>query len=320
MAVNKRGVFFSLTTLVLVGSLFFLLSTDISSSSQVPERVQEFATDKEVFEQQIIPSLLRVHARQAINELVSSETAFASLSEVEDALASCLGSSYTVEGDSKHSAQTTCAGTVLENNLVSRLAVVEELYEESSLYNVSFQIIDVSLSQSSNWEVLLTAQVQVFMNDFVAETRYTAVRNVSTTLRVEGLADPLRYSRTGEVVRIRQQSRTGANFTRESFTQHALAKTYITDTNAPSYLDRLLGGTTASPFGISSVIIDTANNVSGVDYQLSVVHPSCLAEVALLGSSSVVYLPGPYVDVYRQFFATNEPGQQYNELACEMNS
>lgn len=149
MAINKKAVFFSLSSLVIIGSLFIMFSVDITRNVDFQQRVQEFPQDKAVLEEQVISSLIGVYARQAINEV--ARTAPHNQEDIHKLLAECLGSKYEEESTDeqghkkREDAVIDCSGEEFSNNIVSKSQEIISLYKNISLYEVDFQIQNIHL-------------------------------------------------------------------------------------------------------------------------------------------------------------------------------
>ena len=145
MAINKKAVFFSLSSLVIIGSLFIMFSVDITRNVDFQQRVQEFPQDKAVLEEQVISSLIGVYARQAINEV--ARTAPHNQEDIHELLAECLGSKYEekIDHNKRDEAVIRCSNTDLSDNFITRTQEIISLYKNVSLYEVDFQIQNIHL-------------------------------------------------------------------------------------------------------------------------------------------------------------------------------
>ena len=319
MAINKKGVFLSLTSILMIGALFLVFSADVSRTDQqaITQRVQDFAQDKQLLEQQVIPPLIRSYVRQSLNELALQGGA-SSLEGLELQLANCLGANKDHK-ETETSFQTSCGSTTIDNSFLQAEAQIQQLYRERMRYHVEMTIHNISLQQVGTWSIIADVNLSLVMNETSGITRYQNPIVVSTLIPIEGLIDPFSSEIRGSSHRIERYARSeiNVNWSEDNLRDHAIRGTYVSDRNATSYLARMTGSSASSNFGMHSLIVDGNNTAHSPDFDTQSYPEVCLIRVPI--GEDDLYLTGPYADKYRQFsvLQDTEGNQQYNELACK---
>ena len=324
MAMNRQGVFISLTALLIVGSFMIIFTPELTRTSgdAVDARLQNFVQDRASLEEQLLPATIRVHTRRAINSLaqqiVDNEISVTNKQSLEDNLEGCLGAENTFNEDNEHLISTTCGGRSLnQENFIQSMRDIEQLYAQLLQYDINATINTIEIQQVTPWALEITAEVTVFMNDSADFASYYNTRRITTQLPIEGLIDPFSSEKRSGAHTIRR-TRT-SNWT-EDFNNHALRGGYIIDSEGPGYLDRLLGNNNPDEwsFGIHSLIESTGQevNVSSLDYDDYVYPEECLVSVRLTGAR-FFHLPAAYMLGYDQGDALIRTNQQYDQQSCE---
>lgn len=163
---------------------------------------------------------------------------------------------------------------LMDNNTLSWW--VQKIQTQSAHINVNttISIGPVAISQSDPWRVQLDMALNVTIVDKDGVARWNVSRAAQAFVPIEDFEDPFYAVKTGGALS-RKIIRT--NFTVWNVTYlrtHLMNETYLNNSNAPSFLLRLQGSTTASNNGIET-LIDTndltrvgisVENKTSVDY------------------------------------------------------
>lgn len=320
MAINKKAVFLSLSALLIIGSIIIIFNADPARTNQqaIENRLQDFTQDRVHFEEQTLPALLRVHTRQALNELARAQIAGSiSVTDREtlhQRINECLGATKNTE--EHHLSTTSCADQELEESLRATSQAVQEAYKELLRYETRIVLHELNISQINPWQLLLEANMSVALNDTADLARYQRTHTITTTMRIQGLIDPLASTQRGDIHTIRRAE--NRNWSQETLTAHAREGTYTLDNNtgAPNYLERVLGTPASGEFGILSLLPPSQadSSYSSVDFDTQEYEETaCLGRVQLLGGDSI-YLSGPQLSFYRQF--DSDIVSEYDERRC----
>lgn len=327
MAMNRQGVFISLTALLIVGSFMIIFTPELTRTGgdAVETRLQNFAQDRASLEEQLIPATVRVHTRRAINSLVEQvvdqNISISDRGELEEFLEECLGADgqFTENLIDNHEVvKTECGeGSFERENFVQSIRDIERRYVDSLQYDVKIVIEELEIEQNTSWMLEITAEVTTFMNDSADFARYENTKRITTQLPIEGLIDPLASDKRNQPHVVR---RTRVSNWTQDFNAHALRGGYIFDENGPGYLDRLLGNTDRDEwrYGIHSLVESTNQNVntSSLDYDDYEYSEPCLVSIRIQGST-FFHLPSEYMLGYDQGRVLDETYQQYNQANCE---
>ncbi|MFH1510574.1 MAG: hypothetical protein ABIF10_02695 [Candidatus Woesearchaeota archaeon] len=162
---------------------------------------------------------------------------------------------------------------MLNQTFIDWTAKMELLAREIDL-NISLNIVNVSMQQSSPWLVSVTATINMSLVDKKQTASWRTVFTASASLPVEGFEDPVYLiGSNGKIVRpIVKSNVTSWNIT--SLNDHLEKKTYAANPLAPSFLSRLEGDLSGHAYGIET-LVDTNElyiygeeilNKSSVDY------------------------------------------------------
>ena len=314
MAMNRKGVFFSLTALLVVASLFVLFSPEDARTVEDStfERIQDITQDRAQLEEQILPIILRAYTRQALDDLANKTIQDGGAhmrgeTKITNNLADCLGVNAGATG-------VKCGNTYNRpDTLLTTLNELEEQYHDVLQHDVSIRVQSIDgITHISPWELAVEATMAVEMNDTADIARYHNTRTVATTININGLIDPLSSIRRGEIHRIKRD--TSTNWTDENFSRHARRGTYTYNPNGTGYLDRLADNANPSQWGIQSLIPSTDSTLRAVDWDDATYPANCLTRIDA-GGPDRVYLHPIDIEFYRQFWVTET--SRYDPGACK---
>lgn len=324
---NKKGVFLSLTAILIVGSMIIVFAPNSprTTDEAVERRLQDFTQDKAQFEEQVLATTMRTYTRQSLNNLARQmitgqldTSDVDTMAEVNELLSDCLGSRGTPI-DSLFPLQTPCGENKIDDSFLNISEEIARVYSRQLQYDVDIELLQLDIQQITAWEIELTGVFAVEMNDTAGIAAYERDIEVRTTLNTQGLIDPLTTDRMSGTVR-RIQRTPIREWNETSFTEHVRRGTYVFDQDGPGYFDRLAMEDGAnSQFGIHSVLPPPygTSTQSSVDYDQQTYDQSCIVKIRLVGMSQSVFLPSEYTERYEQYNALTAPGQQYDEEDCQ---
>lgn len=321
MAMNRQGVFISLTALLIVGSFMIIFTPEFTRTDgdAVERRLQNFAQDRASLEEQLIPATLRVHTRRSMNSLVAQhvdeEISIDDEEDLETYLRECIG--IGMHHSEEIEIELGCGDTVVtEETLHHSIREIEQQYTQALQYDVKIVVNNIQIRQLTPWILEIRAGVTTLMNDSADFARYENTKEITTQLPIEGLIDPLASKRRGEKHMVRRTR--VVNWTQE-FAGHARSGGYIFDDEGPNYLDRLFERDVNEwSQGIHSLVLSSGqrSNVSSIDYETKTYAEECLVSIKLTGSQHV-HLPAKHMLRYDQGDALDTPQQQYDQEDCE---
>jgi hypothetical protein len=186
----------------------------------------------------------------------------------------------------------------------STLRVFEQRMQEIASrigLNFSVHVQNVSLEHISPFELEVTSTIAVFVQTKDRETAWNYTTNLSSSLSIEQLRDPLYAVETdGRVPNVVYQSDivrpyiTATNDTtrlQELYNQTL----YVSDTQAPSFLMRFTGNMSASPYGIASLVDTKILDAQGIIVQTDRSIVDYLYFTTSTSTNSIVNMPSEFI-------------------------
>lgn len=141
---------------------------------------------------------------------------------------------------------------------------LEKVRSEASLkgININLSLLNVSLYQRDPWGVYISLNISIFLNDSSKVANWNFTKNYDTRVSLNNIRDPVYSVNTqGRLLNIISKSPYKYNdFVDESTNDtsslynHTMNSYYRASTLAPSFIMRLRGNLTASPYGIESFV------------------------------------------------------------------
>ncbi|MBI5397957.1 hypothetical protein HZB03_00705 [Candidatus Woesearchaeota archaeon] len=266
---SKKGVFFTIIAVLIVG--FFLVSfglfasyRDLLRASVVETRVFTMNNFIKNVDEDMGRGLYISGFRallSLVNDVVTTGVFVSNLST--------QFSEVIYNGTINGTAQT-----LMENNTL--LYWVQKIQQESANINLNttIRIGSVLVDQTDPWMVLLTMDANVSIADKDGAASWNVSRTVQASIPIEGFEDPFYAVKTGGLLS-RKIFRTNLTSWNVAYLRiHLRNETYLNNSNAPNFLQRLQGSTAASNSGIET-LIDTNDliqvgivvlNKTSVDY------------------------------------------------------
>jgi hypothetical protein len=267
MAMNKKAMFFTISTILLVSLLLATMSIPIKNTSAkkrittMNNLIQDIETD--------ITRASSIIGKRAIisltNEIINN---FEYSENVEEDIKELMLYSTLNNITSSHMEDTNI------NNWI------EKMQQNANKINLDLdmEIIEIETRQSNPWNIDLSISYHLTLKDKNNIAEFNYEDNIKTKVSIIGLEDPIYSMNTnGKISNIIVES-LYSDFTENNNTDnlidHTINQHYISSTLAPSYLDRLEGKADANINGIESLIniqnlIDNKVNIKSktiVDY------------------------------------------------------
>lgn len=251
MALGRRGVFFTITAVLVVGlALAAFLAMQSSRTSFRSVEVRVFTLDNFLddaskdLERAIFIAMFR--ATLGIEERIVETGEF--LQDTDAAFnavmtnGSYLGEEYAL----------------VENATLTRWH--ERVQQRAASIGIDFSVVfgEVRIEHTTPWDIRSTVNVTLVLADANGIANFTANRTVSSTMKIVGFEDPVYLlGSSGKVVNVINISST-TDFVQGNDTSdllaHVMSGDYIAHNDSPSFLMRLEGNLSASPYGIESLV------------------------------------------------------------------
>lgn len=251
---SRRGIFYSLTALILLGFLMYALSTSTRYTYHqemfvAKNRVQAMNTLLEDLERDMQRAVYITGFRTllAMQQELVAENEFFHDSEAIFMEAFTEGTIYGEE-----------AGLMANSTFPNWTAKMRQQAEKGRL-DLQFEIKNVTLSQQDPWDVRVKVTSRIILTDNLGTAKWDIVKTVTGDVSIIGLEDPLYLVNSGgKVTNTFRPSPYEGNFTDGADTTnlkaHVNASYYIASASAPSYLMRLEGDLSESPAGVESLV------------------------------------------------------------------
>jgi len=250
---QKKAVFFTFVAIILLAALVFSFSIYARYRMRtrglvIETRVNTMNSFMKDLEKDIIRgSFISSHrAILAMAEYVSSNGVY-----IDD-----IGARFEevfLNGTMNSSLQTLMYDTTF-NDWISRMQ-----YQGGRInLEIDFDIKSVVINQSDPWNVDIYLDTNIYVNDATDIAAWNITRTIKTVVPIEGFEDPVYAMNTdGKVLNIVNKTPFTdfviANDT-SNLQQHNENSYYFAWSTAPSFLMRLEGNLSSSPYGIESMV------------------------------------------------------------------
>ncbi len=278
MALGRKGIFFSLSAILLVGLIFVILNAipPQNTARSTVLRVEDVQSDANIAMNQEIPLILRVHAFQTMQELADtaytrSPDPFDNEQSVEFAFSTCMASPYCPYN----------TGRYHYNSVQADINALEQTYNDSLQYDAHFSLSNFNITQVGPWDLYVQADLSLYMRDAAGMVTVNRTKvHLATTMSIVGLLDPY-ASRLAHQQRYVSRAILPLNdsWTAELIYNESVIGSYREDISpqngssagrAPSYMQRLLANPQPSGYGIYSLMppgVRPSKHSSDLDYE-----------------------------------------------------
>jgi len=255
---NKRGMFFTLIALLIVGLLVLVFSSKVDTSIKghlpVLERritsVNAFVSD---IENTYIERMLRIATLSSFNAMIDYQKAAGFIMpEQFDSVFAELALNGTINNVPQ--------AAVTETNLKALMKTLSDISDEELHIDAIFYPIAINVFQNNEtgpWHVGINFTINYFVDSRLeTPTAWNRSSNKITKFRITQLEDPVyTFNAVSDFRNIIIAENFKGNWTADSFKEHIRQQTYRQDPKAPSYLQRLINDSRASTCcGIHSMI------------------------------------------------------------------
>ncbi len=246
----NKGMFFTLSALLLL-SLFILSYTLYQSTNEIKsttKRVETlnaflFSTEKDLERQIYIASFRTIFLLE--DHITQTGTYVTNIS--------ALMNEGVFNGTLYGQPQPILAGATFSDIQSSIIQNAQKINANITLTNASLNV-----SQHDPWKVDVTLTVDLSLHDANDVASWTRKEVIIAQVPVNNFEDPLYLVGTNGLVTTQIKKTPYTPFVQGTNVSNLLAHTlgfyYTESTLAPSFLDRLQGQTTASPYGIESLV------------------------------------------------------------------
>ncbi len=260
---NKRGMFFTL----LVIALLALFLVTYSSFHLIEERK---ATNKRVESMNsFIFSLEQDISRQIY---ISSYRALLSLQY-------SLTTKEEFLDDSRASIKEALLNGTIEGENISLMegyriqdwsSRISEFGNKTNL-QIDYSILNISVTQEDPWNIKIDLSLRMLIKDNSNLASWNRTQNISSKIEIIGFEDPLYIIYTRGIFSNKINKTIYSPFVDgtnvQNLTFHSTHSYYIASPDAPSYLDRLEGKTSANPNGVESLVYFPVLSSKGINVE-----------------------------------------------------
>jgi hypothetical protein len=258
MAMNKKGMFFTVIAIAFIVVFIFAFTFNVGSrltnQMQITESrissINEFILDLERdTERGLYISSYR--ALLAVEEYIINQGEF--VDDVEVAFEELLING-TINGTSL---------SLIESSTFTQWTSQVSSEGDNFNLNVNVTPLTVNLVQQDPWNVLVTVNVSYYVEDSAQTSSWNYSKGINTTISIINFEDPLYVVNSlGRLTNTIQTTPYEGNYTYESggnwyvdnLVAHINQSYYAENTNAPSFLMRLENNLSASENGIESMV------------------------------------------------------------------
>jgi hypothetical protein len=270
MEITKKGIFFSLTSLLIIGVLFVTVQSDANrrSAEFTQLQIQDFQSDVNKLQTRQLPELLESYVRKSLDEIAKKNYALLNDHTTPQGhgkqLSDCLLSHKknavaTTEKEEDNDLSVGQPECVAESKLnFSKVLLDVEDALKGQQYNASIRLVSVNVSQRGAWDLNIQGVFEVDIEKNTKDIRSKQEVEVFTSTPIAGLIDPLSSYHRGELYTIKRSLKRTDNKDDLFFYSHARNGSYVAAGIGPSYLERLEGNSISSSIeGITSLITQT---------------------------------------------------------------
>ncbi|MBN2111628.1 hypothetical protein JW707_00865 [Candidatus Woesearchaeota archaeon] len=253
VTLGKKGIFFTFVAVLLLATLALSFSVfaryDLSRKALVTEtRVSTMNSFMKDIDKDISRGVFISSHRSILSmvEHISSEGEF--LADAEETFAEVF-----INGTINGNPQALMEETTFTDWIEKMKALGSEINLE-----LDFGITSVLINQSDPWNVDINLDVGLYAADISEIAEWNVTKSLLVKLPVEGFEDPVYAVKTGGKLLNKINKTPYTDFVAGNDTTNLQAHTensyYLAWSTAPSFLMRLEGNFSASPYGIESLI------------------------------------------------------------------
>jgi len=252
MALNKKGIYFTLMSLVFVLLFAFTLTLPKYNALGKKTTNLELRIDTmEDFLQNLEKDISRSLYISSFRSLLAFEQHIVNTGEF---LSSTEVFSELIRN-----------GTLYNNSIIVMQdstfdAWLLKISTEASKVNIiaDFKIHNISIYQDNPWEVKSKVELEIHIQDIGKIAEWRINKSITSAISIQGFEDPL-YIVNGFGRLTNNINKTPyLNFVSgndpSNLISHANKSYYAANTNAPSFLQRLVNDSSPSPYGIESMV------------------------------------------------------------------
>jgi len=302
---NKKSVVFTFiaVTLLFIIILIFLININNRTSTKIQTtniKVETLNNVVKNLNSTLLPDALRSSSNQAMISLLDYESNTTYVIDVEDYLRQVMN-----DGNYNSVLQEDMFQDNLDFTLVHTLDEVRNLAErQGAIFN--YQPLDfntLTIRQDDPWNVVVEMSISYSLSDAKNEISWDIQdRVISTRLDVGDYRDPLYLVQPESRKSIYIMKTPYANFNNiNDFIDHVYNFYFITNVDAPSFLERLHGqlvpsGTNGIESILSPVLFSNPSDYSNVDHQyFSLIPGQCVQ-----GMPSNFFLESSHLTFYNR--------------------
>lgn len=287
MVMNRKSIFYTLIAILLVA--FFIVSFTMVIKYRESFRMEIVKTRVHTMNDFVssietdMERALYISGYRAIISLnryvTSNQSNYSYLSDTESAFREMIING-TLNG--------TIIDILMENQTILDWAAKIEGLGQSIALATNLDVGSVTIAHATPWTLRVTADVNFTIEDARQTAVFKRSNQMEAAIPVQNLEDPMYviespfqlFHRT-----IRPTNFTSWNITNLRY--HLLNKTYVANTDAPSFLMRMEEKFTSSPYGIET-LVDT--------YDLEVQDPYSTYQFVNTSSVDYLYWQGAYIN------------------------
>ena len=257
---KKHGIFFTLMSAFLLAILIFTVAITTRQEKQDSTKARILSLNS--FVKSIEADMDRglyitsFRAVLAMEQYITQKGAYIGNSKKAFAEALLNG---TVEGTNM---------SIMENSTMADWIKSIQLKSGEADLDVAININSVTISQADAWNLKISMNATLQANDRKKVASWNREETVETSLSVIGLEDPVYLIGTsGKLPNVIALTQYEGNYVAGSDTTNLIAHTngsFYSNASAPSFLMRLEGNLSASPFGMESLVNVPNLQVQGI--------------------------------------------------------
>jgi len=147
---------------------------------------------------------------------------------------------------------------IMKGATLNDMTAFFEKYGKNINLNVSIKQKDFYVYQNEPWKIKAAIILEINVSDISEIAKWDSTKEFITEIQVEGLEDPLYMIKSNGLISNKIKKSEKEAFVDEmdvrGLMEHLSKMEYIHSSLAPSFLDRLQGKTTPSPYGIESLV------------------------------------------------------------------
>ncbi len=249
LARSKKGMFFTIIAIII--SILFISSVIVHERFAQIEKMEQIELRAETiddflsaierdFERALYISGYR--ALLSIDSYIIDSGIF-----VDDAEQSFLSliTNATLQGSSY---------PIMQNQTLEDWTLKVEVIAQQFDIDADIDVLSVSLSQDDPWYLTVESQINISLSDERGVASWKRTWDAKNSIPIDGFNDPLYVVKTNGVVLRKITPTNITQWDADSLRSFLASSQYRANTDAPSFLMRLEGSLSSSPYGIECVV------------------------------------------------------------------